>query len=105
MTYVPDWKRELIAGHVRKARPGTCGDCGAKVLAGLDEDVAAFSVVIDAEPSTAGVLLPGEGFDVIGGEIHRRDLWRTGDTRYRAHLEHRCPKLPAAGAGESGGST
>lgn len=97
MTRTPRWLAERQAGYARLAYETTCSACKAPVLRGLDEDVGAFRVQADLEPLDRGGELRAvagsrETYDLIAGELHRRDVWRIDSTRrpYPVHVEHRC---------------
>lgn len=91
----PDWQEERRTAHARAARPGTCPRCGRPVLRGLDADVAAFSVTVDAQPvnNETDILT----YDLIG-RGRGANLWRrtakhrASPARYPIHQEHRCEK-------------
>jgi len=94
----------------REARGKQCPRCGAWCLFGLDADVAAHPLVVDAEPVTyleavigvitgravavlAGGRRPEGAAHPHGGRLEGLDdLHLTGGPprRYPLHLEHRC---------------
>ena len=93
---------ERAADNARACTPRVCMTCGAVVLVGLDEDVAAAPAVVDAAPvayleavvgwlSGRGVLARMRG-PAGSGELHRLDdLQLTdGGPRLPLHLEHEC---------------
>ena len=96
MTRTPPWLAAKIRANQRQARDGTCRRCGAPLLAGLDADVCAFTVTADPAPVGPGAelraLMAGRAsFDLLGGELHRRDRWHvTGRRRWPVLLEHVC---------------
>lgn len=92
----PMWIMERQVIHRRKARPGTCPQCRAHVLTGPDDDTMALRAVADPTPVGSAdelrALTAGRtSYDLIAGELERRDQWRlTGPRRHPVLLEHRC---------------
>jgi hypothetical protein len=98
MTITPEWQRERQRGFARLARLQQC-KCGVQTYAGLDADVAAFEVVVDASPVDAEgeqlALKSGRRtYDMTGGASGT--LWRrldrhiASDPKYDIHVAHRC---------------
>ena len=100
------WIRERIALDQRRAVTTICLRCGADVLAGLNDDVAAIAVLVDAAPvEVAAAVLAfalgrPAGIDgsvvhaVIHGELHRLDGYGIASAvgnRRQLHLVHDCP--------------
>ena len=97
-------RAERAAEARRAATATTCRRCGAPVLVGLDEDVAAAPATADAAPATylAAVvaLLSGRGVLALAGspspghpgELHRLDDSQLADggPPMPLRLEHRC---------------
>lgn len=103
---------ERAADNARSCTARTCS-CGAPVLVGLDEDVAAAPAVADAEPvgylaavvaclSGRGVLARQRG-PAGSGELHRLDDLQLADggPRLPLHLEHECTSRAASSAGRT----
>ena len=99
----PAWQRALIAANARKAKAILCR-CGVPVIAGLDDDVCAFTVAADVTAlSWAGelacaVVQARPVFELSGKELHRRYPWRQSRPCEQPVLpEHRCndPVPPA----------
>lgn len=92
-TTTPGWLKAKIEARQRLARPTTCV-CGATVLAGLDDDVCAFTANADPFPLTH----PGEV--VLRAATTRRSyvlilgaLWRRtyiGPTDAPVLAQHVC---------------
>jgi hypothetical protein len=97
-------RAERAAEAKRAASDSTCPSCGAAVLAGLDEDVAAAPALAEPSPvaylaavvaclSRRGVLaLSGSPAAGKRGELHRLDETQLADggPRLPLHLEHSC---------------
>lgn len=95
MSHEPAWKVERGWAASRAARPTVC-KCGTPVLRGLDADVAAFTVSVDAEPIDQPDIPTGlMTFDLIG-KGSGAALWRrterhlTMENRSPIHREHQC---------------
>jgi hypothetical protein len=98
MNALPEWQKERQRGFARQARLQQCR-CGVQTYAGLDADVAAFEVVVDASPVDAkdeqAALAAGRRtYDMTGGGSGT--LWRrldrhiAADPKYDIHVAHRC---------------
>jgi hypothetical protein len=95
----PRWLAEKLAVIERKAVETDCPGCGAPVLAGLDGDRCALSVVADREPTSGALgelraLMAGlETYSLVQGELGHRDDFhhRAARSRHPIHVEHRCP--------------
>lgn len=105
------WLIDQIALRRRQAVTTTCGRCRHPVLAGLNDDVAAVGVAVDAPPisATAAALAHATGapsatdgsvvHTVIHGELHRLDGYgiATAIRHHRPlHLIHACPQARAS---------
>jgi hypothetical protein len=97
MTITPEWQRERQRGVARQAQLQQCR-CGAQTYAGLDADVCAFDVVVDASPVDAEgerlALMQGRRtFDMTGKALWRRlDRHIAGESKYDIHVAHRCAR-------------
>lgn len=102
------WLADKIAAAQRRAKLTACKRCGAKVLRGLDDDVAALDTTVDAEPvSAAGELAAiADGlrtYELYGDDLSYRTLyWHVryaSETTRPVHVEHRCPEKANVRAG------
>ncbi len=72
------------SGNTDRARPGRCPACGASVLVGLDDTVAAFRAVADPTPldragEVAALLADRDTYrltDPPRVSLRRRDRWQ-----------------------------
>lgn len=95
----PGWLAQKLAIAERKAVETECPGCGSPVLAGLDADRCALTVVVDREPVPGSLgelraLMAGlETFAYLAGELSHRDDFhhRAASARFPIHAEHRCP--------------
>jgi hypothetical protein len=93
----PDWKARRAADVARRAQAQQC-KCGRRVLRGLDADVCAFDVVVDASPIDA----KGEHAALANGlrtyDMAEKCLWRrldrhiAAESKYDIHVAHRCAR-------------
>lgn len=111
MAEVPSkpWLAERIAAGRRKAHQDRCGKCGADVLAGLDDDVAALQVVVDSTPVDAvgelsAIADGAASYALIGDELSYRTLrWHVrhspaGTVSYPVHTTHHCTSRGMSGS-------
>jgi hypothetical protein len=93
-----DWKARRAADFARKASHTECKGCGRRILTGLDADVCAFSVTVDASPVDAegehSALTKGlRTYDLAGDCLWRRlDRHIAADPKYDIHVAHRCAR-------------
>lgn len=97
---VPAWLVRRLGDSFRTASLGRCPRCGAPVLSGLDDDIAARTARADPTPidrmGEALAVLTGRGtFDlaVFDGkrQLWRRDQWHiAGKRKWPVLAEHRC---------------
>jgi hypothetical protein len=95
MTITPEWQRERQRGFARLARLQQC-KCGKQIILGLDADVCAFEVVVDASPVDAegeqSALAEGRRtYDLVEKSLWRRlDCHIAAELKHDIHVAHRC---------------